>query len=40
MSLKDLKKKYPEAYKLSKKFLDSECCNEDKDNGKKKKKNK
>lgn len=36
MNIKDLKKKYPEAYKLSKKFLESECCDEDK-NGKRKK---
>jgi len=34
-SLKDLRKKYPQAAKLVQKFLDSECCDEDKKSGKK-----
>jgi len=32
-SLKDLRKKFPEAAKVVEKFLDSECCDEDKNEG-------
>lgn len=32
--IKNLKKKYPEAEKLARKFLDSNCCDEDEKRGK------